>query len=362
MLQVSHCAPVLVTGGGGYLASWLVKQLLEEGLTVRITVRDLSDNQKVAHLKELAQHSTGQLEIYAADLLVPGSFDIAMKGTQVVFHTASPFMLGNITDANRQLVKPALQGTENVLSSVNRCESVTRVVLTSSVVAVMGDNAEINQTSGGQFDETCWNKTSDVNHQPYSYAKTLAEKAAWRMVKAQRRWNLVVINPGFILGPSLSKWQRSFSVDTMIGMANGQYKSGLPQLYNGIVDVRDAARAHLLAAFVPYASGRHILVNQTFSLLEIANMLSAQFPNQFDFAKWEIPKWLLWIIAPFIGKTRRYVSDNFNVEVSFDNSRSIDKLGMVYLPIETTLGDHLQQIIDDGLLESALNVKASRTV
>lgn len=353
MLKVNNSAPVLVTGGGGYLASWLVKQLLDEGLVVRITVRDLADSNKVAHLHALAERSTGSLEVYAADLLLPGSFDLAMKGCRVVFHTASPFMLANVSDPERQLVEPALVGTENVLSSVNRCESVERVVLTSSVVAIMGDNCDINRTSGGQFDESYWNESSTAAHQPYSYAKTQAEKAAWRLVKAQKRWNLVVINPGFILGPSLSKWQQSFSINTMLSMANGEYKYGLPQLYNGVVDVRDAARAHFMAAFTPSASGRHIVVNQTFSLLELSNILSDLFPNQFNFAQWEVPKWLLWLIAPLIGRSRRFVSDNFNVEVSFDNTRSISKLGMVYLPIETTLGDHLQQIIDDGLIEPA---------
>ena len=362
MLHVNNSAPVLVTGGGGYLASWLVKQLLDEGFVVRITVRDLADRNKVAHLHELADLSTGSLEVFAADLLLPGSFDIAMKGCRVVFHTASPFMIGNVSDPERQLVKPAVLGTENVLSSVNRCQSVERVVLTSSVVSIMGDNSDINRTMGGQFDESCWNESSCTSHQPYSFAKTQAEKAAWRMVETQKRWSLVVVNPGFILGPSLSKWQRSFSINTMLAMASGDYKYGLPQLYNGIVDVRDAARAHIAAAFVANASGRHIIVNQTFSLLELSNILAKLFPNQFDFARWEIPKWLLWLIAPFIGRTRRYVADNFSVEVSFDNTKSISQLGMVYRSIESTLGDHLQQIIDDGLMDNHNSLNTSKAV
>lgn len=350
MLHLDKEKPVLVTGGSGYLASWLVKLLLEQGLTVRITIRDMTSQHKISHLHEIAARSVGKLEVFAADLLVAGSFDAAVEGCELVFHTASPFLLSNITDAQTQLIDPALKGTENVLEAVEKCASVKRVILTSSVVAVMGDNADIFSVNGGQFNEHCWNKSSNVNHQAYSYAKTEAELRAWQLAERQKRWSLVVLNPGFILGPSLTKRNDSASIAFMINMASGRYAFGVPQLYNGVVDVRDVAKAHFLAATNWHLGGRFILVNQTLTLLDIAKRLACCFPSGFVFAKRELPKTLLWLIAPFIDRTRRYVTRNFNIAISFDNRRSTNELNLRYRPIDDTLTEHVQQLVDDGLV------------
>lgn len=125
-----------------------------------------------------------------------------MAGCELVMHTASPFLLQGVTDAQESLVRPALEGTRNVLDSVNRTESVKRVVLTSSVVAIYGDARESRDVPGGVFTEDQWNTTSSVDHQPYSYSKTVAEQEAWKYQKAQNRWDLVTIHPGLVLGPS----------------------------------------------------------------------------------------------------------------------------------------------------------------
>ena len=109
---------VLVTGANGYVASWLVKKLIEEGYTVHATVRDKNDKSKVDVLKALVKEETNRLKIFEADLLVKNSFNKAMEGCSVVFHTASPFKL-DIKDPKKELINPALLGTENVLNSVN---------------------------------------------------------------------------------------------------------------------------------------------------------------------------------------------------------------------------------------------------
>ncbi len=346
--------PVMVTGGSGYVASWLIKMLLEADFTVHITVRDKQNKGKIEHLLDIAQQSPGTLKVFSADLLNPGSFDDAINGCAVVFHTASPFVISGIKDPQKELVEPALQGTVNLLSAANNCETVQRVVLTSSVAAVMGDNAEINQAPDGCFNEQCWNESSNLEHQPYYYSKALAEKKAWEMVKLQDRWDLVVMNPGFVMGPSLTKRNDSASISTMVSMADGTYKSGLPCLFNGMVDVRDVAQAHFTAGFKEDASGRHILVSESVTLLVMAKMLKAHFDSvngrSYAFPTREVPKWLLWAIAPFVGQTRKFVKLNFNIKIQYDNSRSRSELGLEYRPVETTVVEHLQQIIDDGLV------------
>ena len=140
---IDKSQPVMVTGATGYLASWIVKKLLEEGISVNATVRDPADSQRVAHLAALAEVWPGRLRLFKADLLDPGSFEPPMMGCELVLHTASPFFVGQPKDAEQELCRPAREGTRNVLDAANRTASVKRVVLTSSVAAIMGDAADI---------------------------------------------------------------------------------------------------------------------------------------------------------------------------------------------------------------------------
>ena len=165
---------IFVTGGTGYIGSWVVKNLLEDGYTVNLTVRDKSRKEKYEHLQNIADASIGKLELFEADLLVDGSYREAMQGCEVVFHMASPFMIHGIKDPQKQLVDPALKGTANILNAVNETESVKRVVLTSSVVSIYGDAVDAEKVPGGIFTESVWNTTSTIKNKPYPYSKVIA--------------------------------------------------------------------------------------------------------------------------------------------------------------------------------------------
>lgn len=350
MREIDETKPVMVTGGSGYLASWVIKKLLEKGLHVNATVRDPSSNQKVGHLKTLGKASTGKLNLFKADLLEKGSFDEPMQDCELVIHTASPFFVTGIKNSEEELIRPAKEGTRNVLTSAEQNPNVKRIVLTSSVVAMFGDNADIEKTAEGMFTEKDWNVTSSAEHQPYPYSKTIAEKEAWAIAEQQDQWDLVVINPAWILGPSATKRTDSMSIGTMIEFGNGTYKSGVPKLWTCIADVRDVATAHIKAGFTPNASGRHIIVSAETTLLDIARILRQHFGDDYPFPKREAPKFLFWIVAPMYDHTRKYVSRNVGIPFKFDNSYSKSDLGMSYIPIEQTIKDHFQQILDDGLL------------
>src|SRR5204863_2546437 len=137
----------------------------------------------------LAEAHPGRLTLHRAELLEPGSFAEGMAGCELVIHTASPFLIGKVRNPQKQLVTPALEGTRTVLASVNETPSVKRVVLTSSVVAICGDN--IDMRGKDQLTEEDWNTTSTLDHQPYPYSKTVAEREAWDICGAQDRWDLV---------------------------------------------------------------------------------------------------------------------------------------------------------------------------
>ena len=349
MPMIDKPQKALVTGGSGYLASWIIKMLLDEGMSVHTTVRDPLDTEKTAHLKALDKNN--QLTIFKADLLDTGSFKDPMQDCDLVIHTASPFFISGFKDPESELIKPAKLGTRNVLQAAKQTLGVKRVVLTSSVAAIYGDTIDIKKTPKGIFTENEWNETSSVDHNPYSFSKTIAEKEAWEIAQSQDQWDLVVINPGWIFGPSLSKRKDSFSIKSMIEFGNGAYRTGVPKLFTSFVDVRDVAKAHINAGFLPEAKGRHILVSKTIKMMDIADIIRKQFKKNYPLPTIIIPKFMFWLIAPFLGFTRRYVTKNIGQPINFDNSYSIANLELTYRPVEETIKDHFQQIIDDGLLD-----------
>lgn len=343
-------ATVLVTGASGYIAGWIVKALLDQGHTVHGTVRDPDNRKSVAHLHALAEGAPGTLKLFKADLLDAGSFDEATRGCDIVMHTASPFIIEGFDDAHEALVRPAVEGTRNVLDAVNKHDSVRRVVLTSSVAAIYGDNVDLARAGKRAFDESDWNTTSSVDHNPYQYSKVAAEREAWSMHGQQDRWQLTTINPGMVFGPSLTTASKSASIDTLRQMGDGRLRTGVPDLGFGVVDVRDVADAHVLAAFADTVEPRHILVNDTLSMLAIARILRHAFGDQYPFPRMRAPKAMVWLVGPLMGPvTRKFIARNVGHRVAFDNSRS-RALGVNYRPVEQTLADHFQQALDDGLI------------
>ncbi|MFT5645704.1 MAG: nucleoside-diphosphate-sugar epimerase [Aureispira sp.] len=339
--------PVLVTGGSGYIASWVVQQLLEQGYKVNATVRNKSKIAKVDHLLELQKKYTGKLELYEADLLEEGSFEKAMKGCELVIHMASPFKL-KVKNAQKELIDPALKGTRNILKQVNETATVKRVVLTSSVAAIYGDAIDVKETKNGLFTEEYWNTTSSLKHQPYSYSKTLAEKEAWKLQKEQSRWDLVVINPSFVMGPSLSNRIDGESTDFMIQLISGGFKTGAPYLSFGFVDVRDVAAAHILAGTKESASGRHITCATSKTMLEAASVLRKEFGNKYQLPSKQLPKFLMYLVGPLAGFSWKFVRNNIGIAAGFDNSYSKNDLGLVYRDLSETFKDQVAQLEESG--------------
>ena len=342
--------PVLVTGGNGYVASWLVKRLLELGHDVHATVRNPADPKETLHLEAIAADSPGALSLYAAELLDPLGFDLAMTGCEVVFHTASPVIGRGVRDPLRVLIEPATSGTRNVLEAVNRCPSVHRVVMTSSVGAIYGDAVELTGTEQECFNESHWNETSSENHHPYAYSKLLAERLAWEIAGSQDRWDLVVVNPGLVLGPALSTYTTSESVRIIRDFGTGYYRLGVPKGRFGIVDVRDVADAHIRAAMTAEATGRYILVAETLNMQQIAAILRDRFGGAYPFPRRTLPKFVAVLLAPLAGLKRSEVRRNVGYPLRFDNRRATTHLGMRFRPASGAIVDHFQQLIDDGLV------------
>ncbi|WP_175625345.1 MULTISPECIES: NAD-dependent epimerase/dehydratase family protein [Oxalobacteraceae] len=348
MLNIDKSKPVLVTGASGYVAGWIVKRLLEEGVTVHAAVRDPQDLKKLAHLNELAAVLPGTIQYFKADLLEEGSYAQAMQGCAIVFHTASPFKL-DVSDPQKELIEPAKLGTRNILETANKTESVQRVVLTSSCAAIYGDCVDIENTPGHIFTEDVWNTSSSLQHVPYAYSKTIAEHEAWAIAGRQSRWDLVVINPSLVLGPGLNAQSTSESFNLVRQLGNGKMKAGAPDVGFGAVDVRDVAAAHVHAAYLPQAKGRHIVSGHNTSLPGIAATLLPKYAA-YPIPRRTLPKWLVWLAAPLADKstTRKFVSRNVGYAWRADNSKSIRELKILYRPLQVTMQDMFQQMIDSG--------------
>lgn len=348
--------PVLVTGANGYVASWLVKRLLERGFDVHGTVRDPQNPSKTDHLERIAEGCPGTLSLFRADLLDPDGFDRAMKGCGLVFHTASPLIVRGVGEPLRELIEPATAGTRNVLRAADRTPSVRRVVLTSSIVAVYGDAADLETLGEDAFDESHWNATSNENHQPYSYSKTLAERLAWKIAaeqaegSEQARWDLVVVNPGLVLGPSLSIHTSAEGVLVMRDFGNGYYRFGAPALEFAIVDVRDVAEGHIRAGLLPNARGRHILVGESLSLLEISEILRSRFGDAFPFPRRTVPNAAALMLASRRGIPQAVAKRNLGYPLRFDSRRARDRLGLTFRPAAESVIAHFRQLLDDGLI------------
>eukprot|EP00923_Selenidium_pygospionis_P025286 GHVN01044527.1.p1 GENE.GHVN01044527.1~~GHVN01044527.1.p1 ORF type:complete len:280 (+),score=26.01 GHVN01044527.1:79-918(+) len=231
---------VLVTGANGYIASHVIYQLLEKGHTVRGTVRNPLDA-KHGFLKTFHPAAPRNLTLVPGDLMKEDGWKEAVSGVETVFHIASPFQIDSkATDAT--FVEPAVNGTTHVLSAAIAAK-VPRVILTSSVASVTEGLPVEAYRKGSVLNESHW--TDPDKASPYEKSKTLAELKAWELVK-DTKTELVVINPGMVLGPifDASQGTTSASSETVIRLVQKQYPM-LPPLTLGTVDVRDVAEAHI---------------------------------------------------------------------------------------------------------------------
>ncbi|CAL0334251.1 unnamed protein product [Lupinus luteus] len=265
---------VCVTGATGYIASCLINFLLLRRYTVRATVRDPNNLKKVEHLLKL-DGANERLQLYKANLLEEGSFDSVIQGCHGVFHTASPVPATNVQDPQAELIDPALKGTLNVLKSCAKSPSVERVVLTSSMCAVLYNGRP--HSPEVVVDETWFSDTEFCRELKYFYSisKTLAEDAAWKFAK-ENNIDLVSINPTMVEGPFLQP-ELNTSVYRILSLINGAQT--FPNASSGWVNVKDVAEAHIKAFEIPSASGRYCVVERVAHYAEIVKILRDLYPT-----------------------------------------------------------------------------------
>lgn len=334
----------VVTGAAGYIASHLISQLLQEGFQVRGTVRSLSKEAGYAHLKKLPG-AAERLTLFEADLLADGAFDQAFAGVDYVFHMASPFAM-NVQDPQKDLVDPAVKGTVSALSACVKSGTVQRVVLTSSMAAITDE-----PDSDRVLTENDWNTRSTLDRNPYYLSKMLAEKEAWNFVEQKKpSFSLVTINPFIVIGPSVGP-AVSESNQMFLDLINGVYP-GVMSLTWGFVDVRDVAKAHVLA-LQSKASGRYLCAAGTLHMREVVELM-----NQQGYDKYKLPKLGMdCAVGDYAVKLSSYlqpkgIGSYLRTHVGrvprYDNSKIRNELGLQFRDVRETIIETLADLKAQG--------------
>lgn len=331
---------VCVTGASGYIAAHIILKLLAAGCLVRGTVRKSPD--AYPFLSNMPGAGT-HLQLFTADLLTEGSFNKALQGCSTVMHTASPYVI-NVKNPQRDLVDPAIKGTLQVLASAMKTPSVRRVVLTSSVAAITDE-----PDSSRVINEEDWNTRSSLKRNPYHFAKTMAERAAWEfMEKEKPGFSLVCINPSMVTGPSLGP-----GLNTTNGMIrdimSGVYP-GIMDLNWGFVDVRDTAEAHILAMQTPEASGRYICSAKELHMRDLVHLLRSSGFSSYPLPKLDLSgragtavmRVLSWTQPKNTGT---FIRTHIGRSVHYSNAKIQRELGLTFKPVEESIVEAAEDLI-----------------
>lgn len=314
---------VLVTGGSGFLAGHIIIQLLTLGYEVRTTVRNKERELQLRKIFEtLESKNKHSFSCVVADLDRDEGWSEAVADCEWVLHVASPFPAGRPKHEN-DLIISAREGTLRVLRAA-RDKGVKRLVMTSSFAAIGYGHPD----SKTLFDESCWTNLTIPGISAYVKSKTLAEKAAWDFIEKEGgSLEFCVINPVGIFGPILHEHLCS-SVLIIKKMLEGKIP-GCPNIYFGVVDVRDVADLHIRAMTNPSAKGERFLAiaDKCLSMIEIAHMLK----NHLGLAankvpQHKLPDWIVWITS-FWDSGAREILFNLGKVRNSSNEKACRVLG-----------------------------------
>lgn len=334
---------ITVTGATGFIAAHVIDQLAERGEPVRATVRSVAKSRE-----QFAR--VPNLELCEADLLGgSAAFDFAVQGARCVMHLASPYLV-TVKDPQKDLVDPAVRGTLSVLEACARQPSVRRVVVTSSMAAIT-DEPDSNHL----LTEADWNTRSSLARNPYYFSKAEAERAAWKfMTDTNPHFDLVVINPFFVIGPSLTPGLNA-SNQILADIVKGVYP-GILSLAWGFVDVRDVAAAHIRAMDTPTASGRYLCAAEVLTMRETLAILresvqskTAKIPSLgLDSPVGTAIVQLLSYAQP--SGVGSYLRTHLGRTPRFDNGKIRKELGLAFRPVRGSIRETVQDLVRWGHL------------
>ncbi|TCD64950.1 methylglyoxal reductase (NADPH-dependent) gre2 [Steccherinum ochraceum] len=263
---------ILVTGINGFTAMWVARYLLEHGYSVRGTVRSAA---KAVHPRGYFKSYGAQIEVIVVeDITKACAFDEAVKDVDGIFHAAASFHLH--AEEPSELITPAVEGTVGILhSALKHGNKVKRVIQMSSIAAI----EDLEAKSPTIFSEKDWNyrsveacKKLGRDASPldmYEASKTLSEAAAWDFMKDNKstvKFDLVALNPGFLMGTGLQEVDDPMKLNTSLqlfylGVPMGQFEGEmLTKPSVSWIDMRDFCDAVVASYRVEKAGGERFIV------------------------------------------------------------------------------------------------------
>ncbi|MCR9069793.1 MAG: NAD-dependent epimerase/dehydratase family protein [Rhodobacteraceae bacterium] len=313
---------VVLTGVTGFIAKRIAFDLLEAGYSVRGTLRSQSraDEVRDALRPHLSDPSAlDQLSFVELDLSHDAGWAEAMAGADVLMHTASPFPMAQPKNED-DIIKPAVEGARRAMVAA-QAAGVTRVILTSSVVAIEAKD------KAGAFTEADWSDPAHPKSTAYYKSKTLAERAVWDFADAHPEMQVTAINPALVLGTPMDD-RFGTSLELIERVLSGRDPM-LPDIGFGIVDVADISAMHIAAMENDAAIGhRFIGSSATFTMPRIAQHLAARHPDR-KIATRVAPKLMLRLIGLF-DPTIGTVLPQVGRAPTLDNSKAREVLGISF--------------------------------
>jgi dihydroflavonol-4-reductase len=239
--------PVLVTGASGFLGWHVAKLLAERGHTVRALCRPASQ------IREL------RVERFIGDLRDRDSVVRAVSGCGIVFHVAADYRLWSKQPSD--LYHSNVDGTRNVLESATLA-GVERVVYTSTVGC-------IGMPKDKPGDENTPVSISDMSGH-YKRSKWLAEQLV--LEKAGTGFPVVIVNPTAPVGDH--DWRPTPTGKIILDFLRDRLPAYVDTGLN-LVDARDVAEGHLLAAEKGKPGERYILGAENLTLKQILERVAA---------------------------------------------------------------------------------------
>ena len=335
---------VLVTGGSGYIGGWCVIRLLQDGYTVRTTVRDLRREADVRAALGTVVDPGDRLRFFAANLVSDAGWDAAADGCDYVLHVASPLGVPLPRDPD-DLIVPARDGAVRAVKAAIKA-GARRVVMTSSVAAMIppigsGDMA---------VDEATWTNSDDVRHGGYARSKTIAERAAWDVIAAKGgTTSLATINPGLVLGPVFGA-DFSDSVQIIQRLLSGKMP-GIPRLGFSVVDVRDVADLHIRAMTDPAAAGQRFVAANDFAWMgDMAALLRRELGADASKVPTRAAPDLLLKIAALFDRDLGSVTGYLGRKHVYSSAKAQSHLGWTPRPMKDTVLDCARSLIAKGLV------------
>jgi nucleoside-diphosphate-sugar epimerase len=246
MAAVPKDGVVAVTGAAGFIGGWVVKELLDRGHRVRACVRDLEADSRVGFLKSMGAYASGRLTLHAADLDNAGCFDEIFRGCDGVAHVSHVSTYDDPDYVRRTC--------DHIIGSVEGSGTVRRVLVTSSVAAVISEADITELVRRPVCDEDRYPDESNPKRTPergqgYSMGKVIAQRAFSDAAEQSGQWDAVTVCPADNVGPILSAhhkdggpWQhlieRMLQGRCEIFQGTGPYRPWMT------VDVRDDAACH----------------------------------------------------------------------------------------------------------------------